>query len=552
MLFRYREVALNRTLRLMGLSIFWVAAALACTIRPGTRPTPTPGLVIPIDREIPVEPPIAFTPEIDPTLLARPPLASLRAPEVGTTERAIVYSQGQRAFRSGLEMRFWPDGNLGFIPLGDQYRFFAANGSLTARTVGNLEDPAARVETNAQSIVRVSSEFSYAAGGPVYQDPDSGLLLMFYHAERHFGGSGFPFHSAIGLAASRDQGSTFNNLGIILETNATPDVTARCCADMGGATFAVKDGWFYLYFRDRLADAGLTDIHLAVATAPVDEVIAAALAGRTSEWLKHSAAGLEPSLGGRSSPLEIGNPQTNWFSVSYNTAINAFLMAVAQNGGTTSDPSWIYLIASEDGIVWSPRTQVWFCDCELAYPTLIDPGGSPLQTDDHFYIYFVSTTPGRQRWAESSLERLNVTLTGRLVEHPSLWEFEAIPIDWIQQNDIGTFELRDGALVIEPTGVDPYMQSSTLGLSTDLFTHIEVRMRTSADSTGEFFYTTTEVPSIAGGYSVRFPIRGTGNWEIYTEDMSAAPGWEGHIGVLRFDPTSRTTPVEIDYIRLLP
>jgi hypothetical protein len=448
-------------------------------------------------------------------------------------------------------MMFWPDGNIGFVPLGDQYRFFAANGSVTARTVGTFDDPGAVVESSSYRIEGASGEFAYLAGGPIYRDPETGMLIMFYHAEDHFGGSGFPFHASLGLAASHDEGQTFQDLGIILTTNAPPDVNARCCADMGGAPFAVRDGTFYLYFRDRLADQ--TDIHLAVATAPVDEVVAAAREGRTSEWAKYHVDGPQPGLGGRASPLEAGNPQTNWFSVSYNTALGQFIMAISRNGGSFDDPSDLYLIASEDGITWSPRAVIQHCECELTYPTIIDPGGNPLQTGETFYVYYVTTPPGSQfRWHNTALNRVTVTLTGQMVELPHEWEFDADPEGWTPLNQIGTFAVIDGVLVIEPTGVDPYMQSPPLGLSTDLYTTVEVRMRTDRDATGQFFFTGTDVPGTTEASSVRFPVTGSGEFETYTVDLSGAFGWSGHLGVLRFDPTDQPTRVEIDSIRVLP
>jgi len=496
--------------------------------------------------ETPVE---EETPPAEPEPTAPPILESLLMPEIASAESQIIYPQEQRATLGGQDMLFWPDGNIGFIPMDGQYRFFAANGTVIGRTVGTFDDPGATVEDSRQVIQGLSRDFDYAAGGPIYRDPETGMLLMFYHAEDHFGGNGVVFHAFIGLAASHDDGETFQDLGLILTTNAEPDVNARCCADMGGATFTIRDGIFYLYFRDRMQSG--EDIQLAVATAPVDEVVEAALNGATSEWFKYFSGGQEPGLGGRSSPLEVGNPPTGWFSVSYNTALDRFIMAIARHGFLT-DPSELVLIASEDGYNWSPRTVLRECDCQLTYPTIISPDGNPFETGDTFYVYYVTTDPTAQyRWHATPLSRMTVTLTGEMVESPHEWEFEADAEGWAALNQIPSMEVSDGALVVDPTGNDPYMQSPALGLNTEAYTTIEVRMRSEANGNGQFFFTSTDARGISEANSVRFPVR-SGEWNIYTVEMADAPGWSGYLGILRFDPIDQQARVEIDYIRLLP
>jgi hypothetical protein len=527
-----------------------MGAALACTLTPEASPEPAS----------PSEPE-ANTPDEPSPDVAEPAPAteepagveSARMPEVAAAESQIVYDQAQRSTLGGRDTFFWPDGNIGFIPYNGQYRFFAANGVVTARTVGTLEDPGAIVEADRQPIEGASSEFAYLAGGPIYRDPDSGMLIMFYHAERHLDGVGLNFHAALGLAVSNDDGETFQNLGIILETNAEPDINARCCADMAGAPFAIKDGQFYLYFRDRNDFSGsLQDVNLAVATAPVDEVVAAARAGTTSDWLKYNGTEQTPGLGGRSLPLEIGNPQTSWFSVSYNTALEQFIMVIARHGLMT-DPAELYLIASEDGYTWSPRVELSNCDCELTYPSIISPDGNPYQTGDTFYVYYVATPPDQQfRWHQTPLHRMTVTLTGEMMMQPHEWEFEADAEGWTPLNQIDRFEVVDGALVVEPTGVDPYMESPTLGLSTDEFATIEVRMKVGADGTAQFFFTGSEVPGTNETNSKRFPVQGSDDFITYKVDMSEVPGWDGLLSQLRFDPTDQQTPLEIDFIRVLP
>jgi hypothetical protein len=213
----------------------------------------------------------------------------------------------------------------------------------------------------------------------------------------------------------------------------------------------------------------------------------------------------------------------------------------------------LYLIASEDGIIWSPRVLLEACDCELTYPTIIDPGGNPLETGDSFYVYYVTTPPTETyRWHNTPLKRMTVTLTGEMVEMPHEWEFETDPGGWTPLNGIDRFEVADGALTIEPSSNDPFMQSPSLGLSSTEYTRIEVSMRTGQSGTGQFFFTSSDSPGISEASSVRFPITASDGFQIYIVDMSGAPGWSGLIGQLRFDPTDQVARVDIDYIRLLP
>jgi hypothetical protein len=474
----------------------------------------------------------------------------LYVPEIASTFTETIYQQNQRAGLGGRDTFFWPDGNIGLIPFGEQYRFFAANGDRTAVTSGTLDDPGAAVENNKLTIQGVDSSFSYAAGGPVYRDPESGLLLMFYHAENHFGGNGFIFHAAIGLAVSQDEGQTFQNLGIIIENKASPDVNAPCCADMGGAPYTIKDGQFLVYFRDRQADLSTTE--LALATAPVDEVIEAAKNGRTTPWFKHYKDGQQPGLSGLSSPLEIGNPPTDWFSISYNSFIDRYIMAIVTHVRSDANNYQLYLTASEDGYQWSPRVLLTEFYGEMTYPTIIDPGGDPFNTSDTFYIYYVATPVGVTRWHNTNLERLTVTLSGQMLEPPHGWELDVDAEGWKPLFNMDQFEVQNGELIIQTTGDDPYMESPPFVISAEAYQHIEIRMKVGQSGRGQFFFTTSDIPYHVEEASVGFPVEASDEYMVYTVDMSESASWKGLIGGLRFDPIDQATNIEIDYIRLIP
>jgi hypothetical protein len=470
--------------------------------------------------------------------------------EIDSVSTQIIYDQAQRAaLGRGDPYFFWPDGSIAFLPAGDQYRFFAPNGGRTARMLGTFDDPGATLETGGISIQGIDPQFPFASGGSIYRDPETGMLLLFYHAERYLEGNPSLFHASLGIAVSEDEGQSFRNLGIILETNASPNANAPCCADMGGAPYMIQDGQFYLYFRDRMAD--LYDIQLAVATAPVAEVVEAARNGTTSPWFKYFNGAKEPGLMGRSSPLEEYNPGAAWFSVSHNTYLNKFIMAVASHPGADNG---LYLIASEDGITWSPRVLVYQCDCDLTYPTIISPDGDPFNTGQQFYVYNLQSVRGIPRWQDSALHRATVTLKGEMVELPHAWEFEqeGDREGWSEGDQIGSLMVKDGAMVISPTGNDPFLYSPTLGFRSTTYSRVEIRMRVDISGTGQFFITSTDAPNISESSSVRFAVTASEDFQTYFVDLSTTSGWSSRIKMLRFDPIDQKTQIEIDYIRMLP
>lgn len=373
---------------------------------------------------------------------------------------------------------------------------------------------------------------------------------MFYHAERHLGGNGLNFHAAIGLALSEDNGESFHDLGIILETNAVPDANAPCCADMGGATFTINDGQFMIYYRDRLKD--LSTIELAVASAPVSEVIEAAKNGGTSTWIKYHQDGPQPGISGKSTPLEIGNPPTDWFSVSYNTSIDRYIMAIATHDRAEEYNFQLYLTTSEDGYRWSPRVLLLELADELTYPTIISPEGDPFNTGETFYIYYVKTPRGVTRFHNTNFERMTVTLSGDMLEPTHTWEFNNDSEGWKPLYHMASFNANNGSLLIQTSGVDPYMISPSLAVNGDSYQKIEVRMKSGQSGTGQFFFTTKEVPNHIEDASLHFQVKASEDFVVYTIDMSAATNWKGTIGDIRFDPIDQPTTIEIDYIRLIP
>ena len=245
--------------------------------------------------------------------LAMVPVASPSRPEFTVSKVKTIYTRDERVARG---LRYWPDGNIGFVPSGKgRVDFYAANSIRSAHTVGTLDAPAARTVQTAFDIRGVGRQFAYRAGGPMYRNNDTGMLLMFYHAERHFGRNGAIFYSEIGMAVSTDGGRRFRDLGIVLSPHVSP--SPQFTVEMGGGTFTIHDGYFYVFFRDAMNRR--QGINLAVARAPISEVIHAAKSGKTPrlpQILRRCVLGAGTGrpferAGGRQSaePLDVGDLQ---------------------------------------------------------------------------------------------------------------------------------------------------------------------------------------------------------------------------------------------------
>ena len=332
--------------------------------------------------------------------LAAAPAWTQPSVRVGPDE--IVMSKLEREKK---RLPHWPDGSFGFQRSSGQdgYDFFAANGGKIAVTSGTLEQPAARVRRNTLGIEKMRQRYDYAAGGPVYRDPATGRLLLFYHAERWPNGDAKRFYATIGIARSSNRGKSFRDVGEIVRPNLPFGQSGGAVPIGGGALIAIGD-YLYLYFRDFQSNGERRE--LAVARARIGDVLRAAFEeDRAAPWTKYwSSEWTEPGLGGRSTSLERGNPVCAWQSVAYSAPLAGYVMACVESrrGGQTS----LALLTSADGLSWSSRRTLESDPGEAYYPTLvpIESGASPKEARLWLYYTF-SPTGGFGRWRDAVLRR---------------------------------------------------------------------------------------------------------------------------------------------------
>jgi hypothetical protein len=176
-------------------------------------------------------------------------------------------------------------------------------------------------------------------------------VLAFLHIENADGSGHEPRtgkylnegRSRVGLAWSEDYGESFTYLGPIIVPAGDPDPH-----NVQGVPYIVRDGYFIIYFHD---SNGIT-----AARAPVEEVIAAAQAGRTSPWKKYAgpeAGFVADGLGGRARRIGIDGISHGDGACSTYTG-KCYLLLTRMNW--EGKDTWIRLFESSDGVRWALRT----------------------------------------------------------------------------------------------------------------------------------------------------------------------------------------------------
>lgn len=324
---------------------------------------------------------------------------------VGKKEIAATREQ-----RRALGLPHFMDGNLGIIESEDKIWLYGSNGSRPVRVEGTRDKLFQKVA--GVSISTSNKKARYLSGGPVYRDPESGRIFLFYHAEIHNDKRGKKFYSTIGLSIQTDEaGLKFQDLGTIFTANI-PNEDAKGAIEVCGAPYVIRDGFFYVYCRDTLSDRRRKQNNLSVVRASVSEVINLGLDGKNAEWKKYYLGAFsEPGDGGKSSALELGNPSTRWMDVTYNRLIKKYIMVVAAN--TQKRKVDLFLAFSEDCIHWGARRRITYENGEVFYPSIVSLGENSRETGREFYVYYTFSEKGNwDRWEDAVIARRRVTIAG--------------------------------------------------------------------------------------------------------------------------------------------
>jgi hypothetical protein len=328
------------------------------------------------------------------------------------TSPQTVVTQAQRVANS---LNTWTDGNIGFFRYSGQDRVAAPNGSQIGLTTSTTSNFLNSVIDPSITIGSMKEAVNYASGGPIYNDSANNRLIMFYHAENTTVGG---FWASIGMAVSTDGGATWTDLGRIIKPNLAIDSPNNVSAvDVMGAPYMIKDGYFYVYFRDTLDTgiAGGSPVNLAVARASVADVVNAANTGDVTSFQKfYGGSFSQPGLGGYSQNIAVGYPPIRWCDVIQLQQINRYAIVF------TTESSGQYTMGigtSQDGLGWFPADRLGdYTARELIYITASsDNYSSPrvvTSSSNQFYIYRTNSVNSADRWTDTNIEKIGVTFTG--------------------------------------------------------------------------------------------------------------------------------------------
>ena len=335
----------------------------------------------------------------------------------------------------------WPDTQLGVVRTRDGagHLFFGSDGgchkdcngktprsgSITV-SHGTLDHPLrlpvadpnpAPSEFLLPTSANLPATMDYVGGGPVYRvpegEPGAGDLLLVYHAERPAN----PFWSWLGLAKSSDEGSTWQDLGLII--SPTHAYNPNGAVDIGDSTLVVAPDsvtgqkYFYLFF-------GSDTTYLSVARAPYEgllEAVSQQHSGTSSTVASsffhkyYDGAWDEPGIGGQQSEIfpavtgqTDGDSQVAW------SAYRHRFVAIMDNG------QYIAYGESVDGLHWpamqvllgtNPQTAVY------GYANAVGLGQDPAILGDTFYSYYTEFPQGVS-WQPATFNRLTITTAASL------------------------------------------------------------------------------------------------------------------------------------------
>lgn len=228
-------------------------------------------------------------------------------------------------------------------------------------------------------------------------DMREGNVLAFVHCEervsnRHETNKKQGVYFRFGLALSRDGGRNWKWLGYIMEPNATfrDWYMNSVNLNIGYANYIIKDGYFYVYYRDNKYQNGKFEEGVAVMRAKVDEVANAALSNRVTVWHKYyNGEWIEPGLNGKFTPLNIPVRGLMHGDAAYNEYLDKYVLVVRGHKWENVNKAEIHISFSDDGITWSDWQYIFQDEHMNDYPSIVSTGDNNEVLGKEFYVYFM-------------------------------------------------------------------------------------------------------------------------------------------------------------------
>jgi hypothetical protein len=228
-----------------------------------------------------------------------------------------------------------------------------------------------------------------------YQDPAG--LLLFVHVESVGATAATTGKGRIALAWSTNYAENCTYLGNVIAPYTDPNTDYN----LEGVPYLVKDGYFYIYFKDLCGNA--------VARASVADVINAARSGTVTAWKKYYNGNWDSEgLGGNCSPITIEDGISHT-DAAYSTYTGKYYMLMSR-GNTNGEDTWIRMSESTDGIHWTAVKTIVDQHASAVtqgyqYVSIVDASGGIKNgtVGQKFYIYsakdpYIPATVSVERW----------------------------------------------------------------------------------------------------------------------------------------------------------
>jgi len=344
-------------------------------------------------------------------------------PDFSLLDKEVVYDNYK--IETVLGYNYYPDCCLGVVKNSDKsYKFFTSDGGATQCSTissGTLEDPAYSIIGHRVSIANTPADFGYVATGPVYQDPsDANTIMSFVHLERHYTYQSVQyFYASIGVAITRNGGSTWTWCGEIIQPNAAYSATRALSLDAGAGKYIIQNvggtDYFYVYTIDH-ASANPGWGAVSVARAPVADVLAAAKNNTVTSWYKYyNGAWTQPGMNGNFTNIFHPNISANFMAVSYNSYLNKYLFVFTYAYSYGTNYTDMALRISDSPTDFYNNTTEVIIDTSTEYtqyPTIIGLGNSDPETETqkNFYVYYTQWANDTHWSSDTNLCRKMVIL----------------------------------------------------------------------------------------------------------------------------------------------
>ena len=126
-------------------------------------------------------------------------------------------------------------------------------------------------------------------------------------------------------------------------------------------------------------------------------------------------------------------------------------------------------------------------------------------------------------------------------------------INGITSNDCKvTYDEVEQAVKVEVTGADPFFNipmKKKMYFDGDKFCIVKMEYKTDFEGTGEFYFTTKEVPNMAY-CNLQYDLEATGGeYKVFEGDMQESSSWSGEVRNFRVDPAAQGEEGQVFYYK---